>query len=179
MKQKEKIIFKKLESNNLTLNEFTVKHINKRYISWLNDQETVKFSRQKFFKHSRSSCLNYYKSFIKDGNILLAIILKDKNLHIGNIGITIDFRNMIADIAIIIGEKKNRSRGLGGEAWNLVIKSLIQSPFLKKITAGTVKSNKPMIKLMQNSKMTFDGSRKKHFLMGKNYEDLVYYAIYI
>ena len=117
---------------------FERKHLTKRYISWLNDQEIVRFSEQRHQKHTYKTCQQYIKCLQKTGNQLLAIEIKDKPYHIGNISILRNKKNSSADLGILIGEKKEWGKGYGGEAFGLVLKMLLQDTGIRKITAGTM-----------------------------------------
>ena len=174
-----KIKFNKLESNRLILRKFSIELVKKEYVSWLNDPNNNKYSQQKYKKHTLISCKNYYREFTRTGNLFISIFFKKTNKHIGNIGITIDYNNKIADVSIIIGDKIYKNRGIGNECWQIIINFLKKQTMLKKISAGTLKCNNNMLSLMKNSGMKYDGFRKKHFFVNAKLEDQVFYAIYL
>lgn len=174
-----KITFKKLESNRIILKKFSIELIKKEYVSWLNEPINVKYSQQKYKKHTLNSCKKYFKEFTSAGNLFVSVFLKKTKKHIGNLGITIDYNNKIVDVSIIIGDLMYKNKGIGKECWQMIINFLKKQKKIKKISAGTLKCNKNMISLMKNSGMKYDGSRKKHFLVNNTLEDQVFYAIYL
>lgn len=149
----------------LKLRPFTMRDLTDEYISWLNDSATVRYSEQRHMVHTYESCLKYYEHRLSCEAPFLAIKLNDSNeTHIGNIGIDYDRFNNVADLSIIIGRKDCRGKGYGYAAWNLAIESLLNLMDVRMVTAGTMESNISMIRLMQKSKMQFQGTINKRFL---------------
>ena len=100
------------KSKNLEIRVFTKKDITKKYISWLNNKNLMKYSNQRFYKHNHKSIENYFISMKNSNNLFLAIIEKSLNLgHVGNISVYFDKYNKTAEISILIGEKKALSLG--------------------------------------------------------------------
>jgi len=163
-----------LHSDRLFIQWFGEDFLNYRYVEWLNDPEVVKYSEQRHAIHTIESCTEYYNSIKESENIFLAIIFKNSNLgHIGNISITIDSSNLVADIAIVIGEKLAWGKGVGLEAWSLVMNYLLQYTKIRKVTAGTMSVNKPMLNVMHCSGMDIECYRKEYFLWEGKFVDLV------
>lgn len=48
---------------NLKLCRFNEDNVSERYISWLNDRQLMKYSRQSRIVHTKESCLEYLRSF--------------------------------------------------------------------------------------------------------------------
>ena len=48
--------------NKFCLKILQFKNINKNYVSWLNDYETVKYTEQKFHRHTLESTIVYFKN---------------------------------------------------------------------------------------------------------------------
>jgi RimJ/RimL family protein N-acetyltransferase len=157
---------------------FVQKHFTRRYISWLNDAEVVRFSEQRHQKHTNKTCQKYIKSFRNTKNQLLAIELKENHHHIGNISILRNMKNGTADLGILIGERKEWGKGYGGEAFGLVLKMLLQDATIRKITAGAMSENKGMIKLACGSGMKIEAVIPKYFYWNRREVDLVYMAKY-
>lgn len=157
--------------------DFTKNMITDSYISWLNDPEIVNYSELRHSKHTKSSCLTYYHSMIESANHFWAILFDGE--HIGNLTAYVDFHNKTVDLAIIIGEKKYQGKGIGKEAFGNAIALLSKGKSFRKVTAGCMSSNLPMISLMQSVGMKPDGRRFKYFLHDNNQVDAVYYSITI
>lgn len=167
-----------LNGHSVRVLPFTQKHFTQRYISWLNDPEVVRFSEQRHQKHTKKTCQKYITSFKNTKNKLLAIELKDSHHHIGNISILRNMQNRVADIHILIGEKKEWGKGYGGEAFELVLKMLLQDANIRKISAGAMSENKGMIKLACSCEMKVEAVIPKYFYWNGKEVDLVCMAKY-
>lgn len=164
--KKDKIIL----TSNLMLRPFTYKDITPKYIRWLNDKELMKYSDQKFTKHTRTSCVKYFSSFKGTDNLFLAVI-KDGR-HIGNITVDINKNHSVADIRILMSE-----HGYGTEAFKAVCDYLL-SKNIRKITAGTLSINIPMLRVMEKCGMVDDGIRKCQCMHENREADIVYKALF-
>jgi len=153
---------------------FTDEYLTENYVGWLNDPEVVKYSEQRHKKHTMSSCSQYYKSFISSSHLFIAILVKDNSFkHIGNITVSIDSENLVADIAIMIGEKSSWGQGFGKEAFIGVMDYLFHKTKIRKITAGTMAINIPMLGIMKSAGMIIEGRKKEQFLVDGEKVDMV------
>ena len=139
--------------------------ITERYVSWLNDPQVVRFSEQRHLQHTVESCARYIESIHKSQGLFLSLEVKGSELgHIGNISVAIDEPNSSADLSIMLGEKQAWGKGYALKAWQAVIDYLFNEFSIRRITAGTMDVNEPMIRLMLRSSMKVDGVRPRHFL---------------
>lgn len=161
-----------IKSERLFLVPFREEFIQDRYLGWLNNSDLMRFSEQRYLKHTRESCLNYLNSFIGTEHLYLAIFDLETKEHIGNINAYIDSRNQIADMGILIGGQGNK-KGLGFEAWGALMSYLFLEKNIRKITAGTMEKNIPMLKIMEKSHMITEGVRRKQFLYQEEEVDVV------
>ena len=145
---------------------FNESHLSHNYVSWLNDKEVVRYSEQRHYVHTLKSCQIYYEQQLMSNNYFLAIelILNNQKKHVGNLGISIDIENKIADLSIIIGDKSTWGNGVGSRAWNLALKFILCDLKFRMVTAGTMEVNAPMIKLMNRSGMIVDGILPSRFI---------------
>ena len=163
----------------LLITPFSEKHLTLRYVEWLNDSELMKYSEQLHKIHTLESCRRYWKSFEKTPNFFWAIEEVTNGLgHIGNINAYVDRKHLLADIGILIGEKKVQNRGYGLEAWVGVCHFLFQKCAVRKITAGTLSVNITMLRLMHKAGMIDDGLRKRHYLFNTKEVDIVHMALF-
>ena len=133
-----------IKTNRLLITPFREEHITDRYLNWLNDPELMRYSEQRHKTHTFESCRAYLQSFKKTPNYFWAIEEVINGLgHIGNINAYVDRGNLLADIGILIGEKKVQNRGYGLEAWIGVCNFLFQKGTVRKITAGILSVNIP------------------------------------
>lgn len=157
-----------------TLVAFDEGHLNARYVGWLNDPDVIRYSEQRHRKHDLISCRSYYESFANSDDLFLAIEAADPRLgHVGNVTVAHDRPNGSADVSIMIGEAAARGSGIGTAAWCGIIEWLIGPGKVRRVTAGTMANNAPMLALMRKSNMTIDAVRPRAFLFNDEEVDLV------
>lgn len=158
--------FPEIVTDSLRIVEFGERHLTSRYVAWLNDPETVRFSEQRHRVHTIESCRIYFHDQSASSNYFLAIEETEKGLgHIGNMGVTMDVPNRTADLAILIGEKAARGHGLGLLAWKAVLNVCLGILGLRVATAGTMECNRPMVRVFEKSGMTIDAILPGRFFL--------------
>jgi len=168
-----------IRTNRLLITPFRERHLSMRYVQWLNDPELMKYSEQRHKVHTLDTCREYYQSYKGTSNLFWAIEeVQTQNKHIGNINAYIDIHNRLADVGILIGAKEAHGKGYGLEAWIGVGNFLFDSIGIRKLAAGTMSVNVPMIKLMLRAGMIDDGVRKNHYLHNGREVDIVYMALF-
>lgn len=167
-----------LHDGEVRLEPFSESHLSGRYVSWLRDRHVVRYSEQRHRTHSLSSCRQYWKGMRDSGNPLWAIMLLADGVwrHVGNISATIDYANAVADVGILVGERSAQGRGVGKRAWALVCDHLLGTGGMRKVTAGTMSVNEPMLRIMRSTCMIEEGTRKGQFLLDGKSVDLVMFA---
>lgn len=154
-----------LSTSRLSLRQLTKSTA--RQIGWLIDPEVVKFSEQ---RHARNptlkSQLRYVDTF-EGKSHLWAIHLVATGEHIGNISAVHDPDNDVADVGIMIGEKKCWGLDIGGEAWRAVCGFLLDPARgnIRKLEAGCMRENEAMVKIIRSSGFADEGERRGHFLL--------------
>jgi len=98
--------------NRVILRSFRIGDITDTFVSFLNDKKVVKYSNQRFIRHTPESCLNYMKSFIGSDNMYLAIEDKDSGKLLGTMTAYIDINHKTADIGILTGNRKAWGKGI-------------------------------------------------------------------
>ena len=159
----------------VTLSSFQKDDISKKYLSWLNDKEVVRFSNQRFIAHTLISSKKYLKSFYESKNLFLSIRLTENNQMIGTMTAYFSFHNTV-DVGIMIGEKTLWGKGFGKDAWNTLLLWLEKELNVRKITAGTLASNLGMIELMNQSGMSLEATKKDHEMLNNQPEDVLYFC---
>ena len=168
-----------IETERLQIIPFSESYLTLKYIGWLNDPEVVRYSEQRHVIHTLETCRQYLASFAGTSNYFWAITEKNQDTgHIGNINAYLDTNNSLADVGIIIGEKKVWGTGYGSEAWIAVCSFLFEIKQIRKVTAGTTAANKAMVNLMKTSGMVNDGKRLKHYLEDGNEVDIIHMAFF-
>jgi ribosomal-protein-alanine N-acetyltransferase len=164
-----------LETTRCVLEPFAEHHISERYVSWLNDPDVVRFSEQRRRGHTADSCRVYWKSYEGTPHYFMAIVARDAALgHIGNINAYVDETNSIADIGILVGEKKIWGKGYGAEAWMAMCRFLLYDKGLSTVTAGTLAINTGMIGIMRHAGMAEESHRRRRVTFEDRDVDVVY-----
>lgn len=168
-----------IESKRLRVVPFEESHLSMRYVSWLNDMEVVRYSEQRHCTHTLESCRSYWESFVGTPSHFWVIVSRDDTLgHIGNISAHVDKINLVADVGILIGEKRAWRQGYGLEAWGVVCRYLLTEGGMRKVTAGTLAENKGMVQIMQKSGMVADGRRIRHYICEGREMDIIHMALF-
>ena len=139
----------------------------------------MQYSEQRFKQHTLETCREYWESFKATSNYFWAIeTLIANGRHIGNIQAHINQSNLLAGISLLIGDTQSHEKRYGEEAFKGVCRFLFFKKKIRKITAGTMAENFPMLKLMDRIGMIEDGVRKDHYLYNGKPVDIVYKAIF-
>ena len=93
---------------------------------------------------------------------------------VGTISAYRDEFNQIANMGILIG-KPYQGRRYGKEAWQAVMDWLFTQG-VRKIEAGTMAVNEPMLKVFRASWMQLEAEQKNHFLWNNQPIGLLLYA---
>jgi len=159
------------------LQELNIDDVSRNYVKWLNDYSVVRFTEQKFHKHT----IKNVKKFVmekkrKRDEFLLGIFLSNKKTHVGNIKLgPINFKHKYAEISYFIGEKKFQNLGLGSLAIKKVCKIAKTQYKIKKLIAGVYEKNIPSKKVLEKNKFLLEGLiSKKYLFEGKRISELIY-----
>jgi ribosomal-protein-alanine N-acetyltransferase len=167
-----------LKGNLTIVRTFDKKHLTDDYIGWLNDPEVVRYSNQRFFKHSFKSCECYFDTFKGSPNLFLAIHDLKSEKHIGTMTVYRSLPHGTADVGILLGDKAFWGKGYGVDAWKTVLSYLFQELKLRKVTAGTVSSNVGMMKIAQKNGMQLEAIRSRQLIYDGLEEDVALYGIF-
>lgn len=162
-----------LEGENIFLSPLSKEDASEDYASWLNDQETTLFMGSGKFPVSIDELKNYIESYNnKKERILLGIFLKKNSKHIGNITLhQIDWINRLAEIGILIGDKKSRGKGYATEAIGLIASHAFNKLNLHKLIAGVVKGNEASKRAFEKIGFKVEGILREHFYLNGEYHD--------
>lgn len=166
-----------LSNHTISIRQFQQYDISANYISWLNDAEVVRYSNQRFITHTQHSCEQFYHSM--GGSDSVFLLIQDSNATaVGTITVHFNPNHKTADVGILLGEKRTWGQGIGKAAWQTVIHALTELPELRKITAGTLACNAPMLALIKSTNMTADGIRQQQELVDGKAVDIHHFALF-
>ena len=143
----------------VTLRNFYLSNITKKYINWLKDKANTKYTSINS-KLSYTQIKNYIKNNQKNKNKKHYKIFY-KNKHVGNLRICKIHDNEVT-IGILILEKKYQNKAIGTKAIQNLIKKLKQQT-IKSIITYVSKKNKQSIKFFKKNNFR-EYNNVKYFL---------------
>lgn len=166
----------------LKINDFcylrvlTKDDISEEYVLWMNDNEVVKYTEQRYIKHHKNNVKEFVnQKFYSNKDFLMGIFFEDK--HIGNIKLgPIKWEHKSSEISFFIGNKEYWGRGIASLIVSKVVDFGINVLELKKINAGYYESNIVSAKVFNRcgfsiegkrlSEVIFEGKRENYILVG-------------
>ena len=161
------------------LRPLSLDDLNGNYINWLNDSEVNKNNSHHIFPYTKALAEDYIKAaYLEKDKLVLAVNIKDKDVHIGNISLQyIDLLNRNAEFAILIGEKEYWGKGYSKEAGYLIMRHGFVSLNLWRIHCGTFSDNIAMQKLAAYLGFKQEGLRREAFFKEGKFIDIIEYGI--
>jgi len=168
-----------LEGENIYLRNLELNDLSNNYLSWLNDQKASLQNSHALFPYTINQIKAYIESTFQNRNlIVLAIVVKEKNIHIGNISLqNINWINRNAEYAILLGNKNYWRKGIAFEASELIIRHGFNNLNLHRIYCGTTSENIGMNKLANKLNMKKEGIRCDAFYKNGKYIDIIEYGL--
>ena len=164
-----------LKGERLYLREVRPSDVGDRYHAWMNDPEVTRYLESRLVPQSREQLQEYVRDRLADKeNLFLAIVLHDRDRHIGNIKLgPINWFHRLSEIGILIGEKDCWGCGFAAEAIGLLTDYAFRGLGLHKVTAGCYGSNPNSARAFQKAGFAVEGIRPLHFFFEGSYTDLV------
>ncbi len=148
---------------------------------WHNDKNTYNTLVGTFnfvSKAAEENWLNSKTSFSPD-MMNLAICLKSTDQHIGNIYLSnIDWISRNANIAIFIGEEKERSKGYGKSAIIQLLDYAFNDLNLIKVYLKALEDNNRAIHTYERCGFIIEGRLKNHIFKNGEFKDLIIMGIF-
>lgn len=183
-----------LQGPRVRLRPFTAADITEAHIGWLNDPEVVRYSNQRFVRHTRASCESYLAGFAGSANLYVSLRVSRQDASCASgvagpdapdgqnemaVGTLTAYRSLphgTADIGILLGARSVWGQGIGLEAWQLLTDWLLTTPGLRKVTAGTLAVNRAMLAVAERSGMQREGVRRAQEIVDGVPSDIVHFA---
>lgn len=149
------------------------------YLGWLNDADVCQYNSHHIFPYYRENGEEYIRKTLRSrSNLVLAINLKENDLHIGNVSLQkIDYINRSAEFAILIGEKNCWRKGYSKEAAMLILTHGFKELNLQRIYCGTSVDNIGMQRLAASLGMSKEGRRRNAIFKHGVYKDILEFGI--
>ena len=161
------------------LSPLTKEDITDEYISWLNDAETSQGNSHATFPNTYNKTLSYVESTEKSNSaVVFAIRWKKNDLHIGNVSLqNINWINRSGDIAMLLGDKKYRGKGVGTEVMRLMITYGFDTLNLNRITGGNPVQYPGGRRICEKNEMKKEGLLREVLFKNGEYLDAFIFSI--
>lgn len=168
-----------LTGKKIILSPLSAKDISEDYISWFNDKEVCRDNSHAVFPNTYKKTIAYLKSIESSKtDFVFSIKWKKNKHHIGNVSLqNINWVNRSAEIAIIIGNKKYWNKGIGSEAYSLILQYGFGTLNLNRISSGQTLTNAGMIKVCEKNGMKKEGILREALYKEGKYLDAVIFSI--
>lgn len=137
------------------------------FISWLNDDKVVAFSEQRHATHTADTQKAYWGKILYESKRywLLKTKTNGKSKLIGAASADFDENNQTSNASILIGDQEYWGKGYGTEIFSAVVENERLSG-MKKVEAGMLSTNIPMIKVCLACGMQQEALIPAHFKVG-------------
>lgn len=167
-----------LIGNDIELSLFSESDLIDSYVGWLNDSTVVRYSNQRFHHHTADSSLQYLQSIKHADAIFIGIKDHQTKSLIGTMTVYFNRCHQTADMGIMLGNKDYWGKGIGQQAWGLLLDCLLTQAVVRKVTGGTLSCNHGMVSIMKKVKMIPDGIRVSQELVEGQLHDIVHFAAF-
>lgn len=147
--------------------------LTEEYVGWLNDPAITRYlgvGRFPINKEDLRDSLDRFKNSKSD--ILLAIIDRETDLHIGNVALNrINWVHRNADTGLVIGRKEFWGKGYATEVWGLVLRYAFESLNLHKVIATVVAGHDSSQAALEKLGFQVEGRGREEFFLDGKYHD--------
>ncbi|MDD5400647.1 MAG: GNAT family protein [Sulfurimonas sp.] len=168
-----------LVGKNIYLRGLTQLDCDGDYPLWLNDEFICQYSEHHVFPYTKEDAQAYIsKLSLQKDKIMLAIIDKQTDKHIGNIAIfAISYLHLSAEFSVMIGNKEFLGKGYSKEASLMMLNHGFNTMNLHRIYCGTMQNNEPMKHLAISLGMIQEGVCRDEVYKNGKYHDTIRFSI--
>ena len=149
------------------------------YPSWLNSAKVCAGNSHHVYPYTKEQAIEYIRQIQHSRtDLVLAIILKNEDRHIGNIALqSINPIHRSAQLSIMIGDPDTWGLGYATEASRLICKHGFKALNLRRIGCGTYANNIGMQRVAKALGMKKEGIRRQAVFKNGQYVDLIEYGL--
>lgn len=164
------------KSEGLEIAAFEESDLSEQYLSWLNNAQHMRYSRQSLLNHDFNSARNYLDTFRGSANRFLSI--KKDGLLIGTATIYVNNDYKTCSAGIMVGPDC-AGNGFGKIAWALLIGEVASSLGIRKVKAGTLRENIAMLRIFETSGMELEAVLKDEAIRDGKPTDIILYRHFL
>ena len=168
----------KLNSKYLILEKISTKHIDKGWLTWVNDIDNLKMLNSTPNKYTKKDLIKYLKDIKIKKDLMFAVRIKENKEYIGNIKINhIDYFNKNCGYGLLLGEKKYKGKGYGSMMLYKICEYAFDKLKMNKIFSPVFIDNYDSLNSHLKFGMTISGNFKSHFKKNKKFKDVYYFEL--
>ena len=147
-----------------------------RFVRWFNDPEVRRYLSM-YEPMSRAQEERWFESHLsRRDDIILAIEVREGGSwgHIGNVGLhRIDWKNRVATLGIVIGEKEYWGKGYGTEAVRTMLRYAFHELGLNRVELETYSFNPRAQRCYQKAGFVREGVRRQALYRDGEFHDII------
>jgi len=144
--------------------------------SWRNDKKLLDQLGNNFLFISGAVDEVWFDNYLqsREKTVRLAIILKERDLYIGNVNLTsIHPINRSAEFSLMIGEEVYRGKGIGLLATRIMLQHAFEDRGLNRIHLDVLKENTAALKLYEKAGFKREGVKRQDIFKNGTFHDVV------
>lgn len=146
----------------VSLLPFRMDDISEQYVAWLNDEEVVRYTEVRG-RQTLEGVQAYVEAQLASRDVYFWRIVAEGR-HIGNLRVSgLASIHRRPTIALVIGEKLARGRGVGTAVIRLASDYLLDSGLGHKVVAGIYSVNIPSIRAFEKAGFHIEATLKQHY----------------
>lgn len=164
-----------LIADRLYLRRIEKQDIDGPYFQWLNDHKVTQWMRHGAMPNSYEAMTAFYESQAQSRtDMVLAIVLKEQDRHIGNIGLhNINHLFRSAEIGILIGESDCWGKGYATESITTLAEHCFRRLNLNRLSAGAVAANAGSVRAFEKAGFRREGIARQAYFCDGQYHDCI------
>lgn len=172
-----KIKNKVQKGKNCTLKKITSLNCNKNYISWMNDKRVNRYLESRFINFNQKKLKKFVADSNKDYSTILYGIFH-KNIHIGNIKISINWHHRYAILGYLVGNLNYQGKNIGSESIKICTNICFTFLKLRFCLASIYSNNFSSYKVLKKNKFRLIAKiRKKYRIKADKFVDELTYRL--
>ena len=153
--------------------------LNENYLRWLNDPQVNRYMESGIFPYTKTELERFYGQSVGSQNqVILAIIDKQTNQHIGNVKLgPINWIHRKATFGILIGDKQFWGKGIGSEATRLMVEYGFQRLNLRRIDLGVYAEHQAAVRIYEKLGFKVEGRFRQDLFHEDQYKDRLWMGL--
>lgn len=166
-----------LETERFVLRSLRAQDATARYVSWLEDEEVMRFVNARFAEHDLASVGAFIARHDDRTSFLLGIFERGTGRHIGNYEVEVHPHHRHCHAGILIGERTRWGEGVVSEVWGTALRFLFREVGVEKVCGECYASNRAALFNYQAFGFEMEGILRSHVVLDDGRDDVVRFAL--